>query len=408
MRQYDVAIAGEGLGVLVTSALLSAAGKKIILLSPILSPEANRTESASGIFLFPSGPSLTYGFERGGAFQQLFLDLGIPLEKPTVQSYQVALPQRRITVFPDQARTFDELKREFPREYPSLVSLYRDLENEARRISKSRIAAYLSKRSSAGRILRKRGFSRELLSFFNVQSLFFFQRPVAQLSLAMLILLCNSRPSSYYGGFEKLTALLRTIILRNGGEIQNDDPTTEMIYRKGGPTFFKTKQSEITARTIILGKPDTMMWLNHLGIKDEVIPVGMERDVLYQPDYARPDDFYVISLSSGNDGASPAGMRALNVALRTNSPLPPQKELAAQIGHIMPFLNEFTVRNDVVSASHDPSLPSALAFKPVATGTFEPLLFKASGRHIFLLHQRDYAPLQVIQAVRLLINKIVK
>ncbi|HET7318397.1 MAG TPA: NAD(P)-binding protein [Nitrospirota bacterium] len=77
MSTYDLAVVGAGLGGLAAAALFSAKGKKVLVSSPHASlAEALGVMAADG-FLFPSGPVLLYGFEPGGAFNQLFRDSGI-------------------------------------------------------------------------------------------------------------------------------------------------------------------------------------------------------------------------------------------------------------------------------------------------------------------------------------------
>ncbi len=410
MHHCDVAIVGDGFGGLVAGALLSASGKKTIILSPGSPPLRAGAESASDGLRFPAGPSLTYGFEEGGEFRQLFRDLGLQEEKPVIaRAYQVALPQRRITVFSDLANTLDELKREFPRDFPAIATFYRDLGKEALRVSKSRIADFFARHSSAGRFIGKYSFSPEVISFFNVQSIFFFQRPAAQLSFSALIRLCKLNPCQYYGGIDKLTGDLRAFIIAKGGAFHYDTSIPVTISRKGHSTVIKTDNDEVAASSVLFCKLDATMLVRHFGIQDDVVPVGMERDVLYQPDPAQPKELFILSLGNRNDG-SPAstGMRSLTVAVKAANPQSMLQVMAGRIEDIIPFFNEFAIQNVVAHPFADFPLPSGVTFKPLRTGSHIPIAFKSSVRRLYLLDQRDYAPLQVIQAIRFLIKQMAR
>ena len=187
--KYDLAVAGAGLGGLAVAALMSRSGKKVIVLESGASLDAALGVREFDGFRFFHGPTLSYGFEEGGAFHEIFskLDNAPPELLKHAHRFQVALPDRRITVSANQEETHDELKREFPREIQSIEKFYRDLKKEAARIMKSRMAAYFAKLKSATGFIGKYHFSSEFTIFLEIQSRFFFRKPLSQLSLTKLL-----------------------------------------------------------------------------------------------------------------------------------------------------------------------------------------------------------------------------
>ncbi len=220
MPKYDVAIIGAGLGGLAAAALLSSKKKKVIVL------ERNGPgERAVGVYekdgyTSSAAPTLSYGFERGGAFYELSSALGL-VHSVSVQSpcYQVALPDHRITVYADQGETLEELRREFPRDITMLIKFYQELHRLAEKLLTNRLSAFLTKHRSAAWFIGRYRFSRELTAFFDIQSLYFFQRRIADLSLVNLIALCDTPPLYLEGGFKKFADQMSSSILHHGGEI---------------------------------------------------------------------------------------------------------------------------------------------------------------------------------------------
>ncbi len=144
MPKYDLAVVGAGLGGLAAAALACRMNKKTIVLEPGDSVGgALRLYHRNG-FSFYLGPSLSFGFERGGALQHLNETLGIA-QNASLRSpcYQVVLPDRRITVYAEQSETLDELRREFPGEIDAIARFYQDIRKHALQNSKSAVSAFL-------------------------------------------------------------------------------------------------------------------------------------------------------------------------------------------------------------------------------------------------------------------------
>jgi phytoene dehydrogenase-like protein len=402
VSQFDLAVVGADLGGLASAALLSSAGKRSVLSTPAPTLAGAVGAAEKDGFLFCSGPSLTYGFEPGGAFHRLLADLGLEDMAPSrAPVYQVALPDRRITVSVVQEETFEELRREYPREFPAITRFYRELKKEAEKCAKSRISAYISMRIAAAGFIRKYGLSAEFLSFLDIQALFFFGQPVQGLSRAALMTLCTSGPFSYRGLHRRLADRLLSIILHKGGAIQYDEAAPEIVFRDGRPIGVKTSRGVAETGTILLSAPVSGTPVLFLGIREEVVPVGMVQDVLYLPDYAQPRKFISLSLSGKDDGAAaPRGMRSLSATFHSEEQTPELHMLTDRIGRLIPFLDDFLQFAEEYRPAGNASVPAAITFKPVRAGRGEPLLFKASRRNVYMLRLPHHSPLQQIPAVR--------
>ncbi len=404
MANYDLAVLGAGPGGLAVAALMGRNGKRVIVLESGDSLDAALgVREFEGFHFFRDAP-LSYGFEEGGILTGLFARLGLVHDGLTSPSrYQVALPDRRITVSANQEETYEELKREFPRESGVILHFFRDLKKESVHISKSRLAAYFARRKSAAKFIQKYHFSAEFMIFLDIQSRFFYQRPIDQLPAAQLITLCTMPPTRFAGGMQKLAGQLLALVRKNGGEIRFGETPPEIVTRSGRLIGIRTGQDLVEARTVLLDVPDTRVPMYYLGIHDHVVPVSMEQDVLYLPDYARPEAFLSISLSAKDDVASaPVKSRALTVSLRSAGNFAGyQSALIAPLADIMPFLND-NISFGKPSQPAAPSfiLPGDVTFKPVCSSAGLSLLAKASRKNLYMLHDAQYEPMELMTAVQ--------
>jgi phytoene dehydrogenase-like protein len=409
--KYDLVVVGAGLGGLAATALLSKKNKKAIVVEPgEVVGGALRTLEKDG-FVFTTGPALSFGFERGGAFQELYETLGIPHSASVLSPcYQVALPDRRITVYAEVSETQEELRREFPQEIDAIGAFYHDLRTETLRSSKNRVAAYLSKRRKAGTFIRKYRFSPELMAFFDIQSLVFFHQHVADISLASLILLFDTAPLAMQGGLKKLLDQMLDVILKNGGEVRYCMPFPEIVFRNGRAIGLKTPQDLAEADTILLNTEQQQHGSAlFIGIRDEVVPVGMSQVVLCLPDYAQPSQFFTLSLSPKDDiSTAPKGMRALTASFPDGQhTLHGNNALIQQVGKLIPFLRELLIFcEEYAPASRSYTVPEGVTFKPVRTSDGQPMLSRSSQKNIYLLADGWGAPLQTIRAAQRLVERL--
>jgi glycine/D-amino acid oxidase-like deaminating enzyme len=407
--KYDLIVVGAGLGGLVASALLSKRSKKAVIVDPDKEIGGALGSYEKNGFVFTAGPSLSFGFERGGAFQKLYETLGIPHSASVLSPcYQVALPDRRITVYAETSETLEELRREFPLEIDAIAQFYRDLRVEAIRSSNNRLAAYLAKRRKASTFIRKYRFSRELMAFFDVQSLVFIHRHVMDVSLASLMQLFDTVPLSIQGGFKKLLDQMVDVILKNGGEVQYGTPLPEIVFRDGHAIALKMSQDLVDADTILLNtgqqREDSMLFI---GIHDEVVPVSMSQFVLCLPDYAYPGRFFTLSLNpKDDDSTAPKGMRALTVSFPNEQfLLQGDDALMQQVGKLIPFLQTFMAFSETyTSASRPYAVPDGVTFKPIRTSDGQPVLSKSKRGDIYLLVDGRGTPLQTIHAAQRLVD----
>ena len=412
MPKYDVAIIGAGLGGLTAAALLSSRKKKTIVIeqSASLSDALGVVEKDG--FIFSNGPSLSYGFEHCGALQEFSAGLGIR-QNTTVPApcYQVALPDRRITVFTEHDETLEELRREFPEEINTVAKFYYDLDKTAKQIAKNRVIAALTKWRSAKGFIGKYRFSRALAAFFDVQSFYFFQRPAADLSLATLITLCNTPPRRIHGGFRKFGDQLYGVVLQHGGEVRYNEPSPEFSFPGTGVINIKTAQGMAEADMVLLNAlPHRRRSMLFAGLREDVVPVGMSHDVLFVPDYSRPQDFVALSLNAKEDDAvAPRGMRALSVSFEEQQNMYADKQvLIEQLNGLMPFLNDFMVfSEEPKSGDGHAVVPVDLSMKPYRRREGTSLLNRTSQRNVFVLQDAQEAPLRMISDVRRFVDKVV-
>jgi hypothetical protein len=321
----------------------------------------------------------------------------------------VALPDHRITIFADQGETLEELRREFPKEINALIKFHRDLHSLAAKSGKNRFWSYVTTRRSAAGFIRGYRFSRELTLFFDIQSLYFFRRPVAELSLVDLITLCDTPPLYLEGGFKKLADQLYSTILQQGGEILYNQTDTELATRGGHIVGIKTKQEVIEADTILLNlsrRYDSSTIF--MGLRETVMPVGMCPEVLYLPDYQSPRDFYTLSLGAKDDVArAPKGMRALSVSFRSGqSGAVDKMAFIERLNRLIPFLDEYLVFSDEHRTGDEGiDVPEGVTFKPLRSGEGTSLLYRGS-RSIYLLKNAQTAPLQVMSEVNRYVKKV--
>jgi glycine/D-amino acid oxidase-like deaminating enzyme len=407
--KYDVAVVGAGLGGLAVAALLSSKNKRIIVIERGASLNGAVGAYARDGYSFCASPALSYGFDRGGAFYTLSASLGI-VHSVSMRSpcYQVALPDHRITIFADQGETIEELRREFPNEVNTLTKFYQDLHRLAGKMVRSRLSAYLTRHRSAAGFIREYRFSRELTAFFDIQSLYFFQRHIAELSLVDLITLCDTPPHYLEGGFKKLADQLHSTILQLGGEILYDQTIDEFAV-KGTTVGIKAKQEVVEADTMLLNLSHDDSSTIFMGLRETVIPVGMCPEVLYLPDYRSPGDFFTLSLGAKDDVSSaPKGMRALSISFRSEQNNADDKQaLMGHLNRLIPFLNDHLVFSEEHRNSDEGiGLPEGVTFKPLRPGHGDSLLFRGSKKNIYLLKNAQTAPLQVMSEVNRFVEKV--
>lgn len=410
MPKYDVAVVGAGVGGLLTAAFLAKRNKKVILLET-----AGTLGDALGFvetqgFRFSPMPSLTFGFEQGGAAAAACAELGIhesaSLRSP---SYQVALPDRRVSIFAEPGETLEELRREFPREIDGLVRFTRDMEKAALRIRTGKIAAYRARYLGAARALGRYRFSRELVLFFDLQSRAFFRRPLSAISLRALVTLVTASPLFPEGGMRRFADQLVAALLRNGGEVRYGVPWPEISFVRNKVEGLVTAAGLVEAEGIVVSSREpgrgTALFL---GLREDVIPVGMERAVICLPDYSRPEAFFTLSLSSAEEtGIAPKGMRAVSAVFSPGfSPRDGRGALMKQVAAMIPFLEQYlVVTQELKPAAAKYPFPPGMRFKPVKTEGNHSLVERSSPK-IYVIHDGKGWLGQEVSAARKVVEKL--
>jgi phytoene dehydrogenase-like protein len=345
VQKFDVAVLGAGIAGLSVAALVSKAGKKVVLTDPGDRAGGCVAGVAQDGFRFTAGPNAVYGLEPGGILHALFASLDESSKEPIrAARYQVVLPDRRITITPGQQETLEELRREYPREIDRIAALYRDAGKLAQKTASSRISAYLNARRSAWKLLGRYRLSHELLTYLSVQSRYFFGQGLETLPLSSLVLLLSTAPAEFPAGYDHLAARIASRIDGQKGTILWNEPWPDLQSRGRRATGISTSQGTLEAKAVLINADGSgAEQVLFLGIREEVIPVSMEHTVLCLPDYQKPDDYFSLAVAPRGMNA-PESMRALTVVFSVHSAdFSTQDVLIERLLPVMPFLKDFVV-----------------------------------------------------------------
>lgn len=413
MLKYDVAVVGAGLGGLTVAALCAKRNRKTIVLEPGETISESLRHIRRDDFSFSASPSLSLGFERGGILHDIYSELGITHSESVLSPcFQVVLPDHRINVYDEAEKTVEELGREFSPEVGAIKKLYQDIRKVSTQISKSRFYAYRARHRKAGGFIRSYQLSHELTQFFNVQSLFFFQRPVYDISLSSLARLLDTAPLYLHGGVEKLAQQLLDVILRNGGEIRYSEPWPALSTPGGRTARLETGRGQVEAEFILFNTQQRARRTHLLlAVRDDVIPVGMAQELICLSEYARlEENFFSLSVNARDDESfAPSGKRSLTATFTNPEQGPADAlEFFGRIETIIPFLKSHMV----FSQEYRPEpriypFPSDVAFKPVvfADDAF-PMVSRTSYKNAYVLYDDRGTPAQAVYAARRLAEQL--
>jgi hypothetical protein len=403
VAKYELAVVGTGLAGLTAAALACRKNKKTVFLQ---TGNVDGSYRKNGFQFFPE-PALAFGFDRGGPFHHLSEELGLAvnagLQSP---SYQVALPDRRITVYAELTETLEELRREFPREIDRIARFYHDLRKKGLRNSKSSISAFVSQFRKAGSFIRSYRFSPEFTVFLEVQSLTFFGKSINALPLLSLITLFDSTPFFVEGGFRKLNNHMLDVLLKNGADVKHLDAAQDITV---GSRELSFGQENFHADSILLTvRQKKRGGILCIGFNENGLPEGMLRDVLYVPDYSHPERFYAVSVSpEGDTDLAPMGMRTITVSYNDTEPLMTDEDRIAQLGVLVPFFSDFGLFADnYPMLTPNVRLPDGVSFKTIRTSDRTNLLSRSSLKGVYMVSNGDGTPSQSIIAARRFIESI--
>ncbi len=411
MHKYDIACIGAGMAGLAAAALLTRAGKTVCLMDP--ADSAGGCVAAHEIegFRFTPGPAITYGFEPGGILKKLFSELDLSASATSsFPGYQVVMPEHRIAVSGDPRETLEELVREFPGEIKGLTRLYREVRKLSERSSKSRLSSYFLRQRTAAAYLQSYRFGRNIIAYFDIQSRFFFGSSLQRMPLASLVLMLTSAPHYLPGGFTRLADQLLSIVQQQNGTWYHGEPFPELLFRANRINGIRTSRGIIEPRTVLLNVPgERSESILFLGIRDEVVPVGMLQNVLCLAEDERFGDYYTLSLSPADDRmAAPTGMRSLTAAFPPAQAFDqPMDSFVSRIIPVVPFLQKFLV----TSSMQDPharrfTLPPAATIQSSEYRVGRPMLTPCSVKNLKIVPDSVRALLPAVFTAQAVAEKL--
>jgi len=406
LPKVDLTVLGAGIGGLAAAALLARQGKNVVVFAPGNEVGGAFVPARTEGYQFPMGPTLTFGNELTGTLQKLYVELGITHgDRGRSTSYQVALPDRRLTVYPEKTETLEELRREYPNEIDGIVRFFHLVDKIAVRSSKSRLSSFLSQHRRSSALLKRYRFSHELLSFFDIQSRYFFGQSVHDLPISKLVSMISTSPQYEPLGFKKIADLLLEVILKHDGIVRFSEPFPEMAPQRGNRVGLSTTGGMEESGIVLLNTRGRLRdSFNFIGILDQGVPVGMRHEVICLPDYARPGDLFCLALSRhGDESAAPRGKRALTVWFPFRAPDQDRsKELVDPIidpiKEIIPFLDRFI---DTVHAQR----PDGTQYATPSTmlGREESSLIRlerGAAKNLYLIRDDASYPVQAVAAAQ--------
>ncbi len=411
MSSADVAVIGAGLPGLAAAVLLARAHRRVVVVDPAGLPGGVLAARGENGQVIAAGPALTCGFGAGGVLRYLYAAAGLaaPVRTPGVPVYQVALPDRRISVFSEGDATREELRREFPREIDRIARLMGELVRINDRCGRSRFYAFLAKRRSAASFLAAHGCSRELSAFFGVQLRSFFGHGTDGVTLRELAEMVAAGPLPVPGGWQVLAGRLRDVLTSLGGEFRTGGawPDIQILSRRVRSVVLR--EGEITAGAVLLNTPWQEERSLLLSVKGEGIPVGMASTVLCLAAYAEPREVFVLSCADaervpghGNSGAMKMVANFLPAAQRPA----PDGRLLDRLRILMPFLDGFLLSS--VEREPWPERPVAYdRFLPQTAARSRLDADMAAGvRNLWLLRDRSFALVRPISRARRIAEKL--
>jgi phytoene dehydrogenase-like protein len=408
-KLFDVTVLGANLSGLVASALLVKRGFNVL----VVDLENERREVKKGGYTLRRFPSLFLGFGPKQVYADILGELGIPvLEKKRFAlaepAYQIVLPNNRIDVFQGRDELFGILRREFPDQATRMMSFYNDIDRyasairnfmaqdviypptgiregmRARHAAKQVMSANKEKVNvDYSEFLASFEMSRSATAFIDaqVQLLSPIFPDSATLYYASYLLgwtdkgifkavggvkaledICKERIASYRGSFHHSSGIEAIDFGKITGikfpEVKENIKTKYILYTGNPEEFFgqfAPKSFKGNLKNMMqIPEPSCHTFTLYLGIDDQVVPVGMEENVILIKD---PEaellnaNMIFLRLSDADDsGFAPPGKRLLSATMKVQ---PGAEELTAaevqklagsateSIHQLMPFLEDF-------------------------------------------------------------------
>ncbi|MFQ5455037.1 MAG: hypothetical protein ACE5EA_02395 [Nitrospirota bacterium] len=361
MERYDIITVGRELPGLITSALLAKRGKKVLLIDN--DKRRDKYLFKKGNYTFVKEPSLFFGFEKGGVFDQLFSELGITLFLLRREGYnigypsplfQVVLSDNRIDIFSSREEFLHELKREFLDEIDNISSFLNEIyqiddniypfvyipsnktfSHLRERISylKDRLRYILShlkySKISGNEYLLQHNLDGRFKEFSEMLNLFFYLSAADKVSAVEIISLfgfLKRGAVSIRGGIPTLSDILIENIKKNGGSIIPDTNRLRFAHKKRSLQGIYIKEDTMIRgdRFIFNISKDPFhnrsrrSYRFYFIINDNLIPSPMKENLILAIIYDKDmfaDKFIYINLSPENDRYfAPPGKRCIKIS----------------------------------------------------------------------------------------------
>lgn len=349
-KKYDAVFAGRSLSSLAAAAALAKRGRSVLLLT------GTDVNAPSPLFRFAQGPLLYFGFEEGGAMEGFFSELPLPIPslrkegflfKRAVSFLQIVQSQHRVDLSSQNEEYLDELKREFGPQLQKIKSFFQEIEKETLALSPylgrfsqveihglvDRLGAWKQefdfqravqsyKKKSAPEFLAPFAFDEEFLEYLDLQSLFAFRKPLAEISTFDLILLMWSLSKGgvrMVGGASTLIAFFIKIIKGWGGEVVADKTITQVETKgKRIEEIILEDGTRLSTKHLVVVQPPPSSTIHfYFTLRNDSIPSPMKESLLMTWGEEIPADVQDLlvlrlSLPEEEEGFA-AGLRALVV-----------------------------------------------------------------------------------------------
>ena len=347
-KKYDAVFVGCSLTSLAAAAALAKKGRSVLFVT------GTETNPPPPLFQFAQGPLLYLGFEEGGAMEGFFSDLLLPIPnlrkegflfKRVVPFLQIVQSQHRIDLSSQTEEYLDELKREFGSQLQKIKSFFQEIEKETLALSpylgrfsqveihgladrlnawKQRFdfqrAVQSYKKKSATEFLAPFAFDEEFLEYLDVQSLFAFRKPLAEISTFDLMLLIwgvSKGGIRMVGGASTLISFFLKLIKGWGGQVIQDKMIAQVETRgKRADEAILEDGTRISGRHFLMTQPPSgSVFHFYFTLRSEWIPAPMKESLLMTWGDEIPADVHDLlalrlSLPEEEEGFS-AGVRGL-------------------------------------------------------------------------------------------------
>ena len=400
---FEVIVLGSGLGGLVAAAVLSKAGRRVLLLKEKGYESSCRREG----YRFVPFSNFSEKCPKVSLLQRVSKDLGLSSPdgspEPVLPKifFQVILPGARIDLFDDFSLLQEEWRREFPDELNQIRTAYDEFTGVLDLLESRR-----NKEGSPHFPIAPRSLIRHCLSFLSLsrerrnETLSSLSKEFNELVHLQLMARGNFYPDALpfsltaylllhgrQGGWisptdpEEFEHGIVDAYLRWGGGVEEIEgvESVERKWRKGFTVIPEGESRVFQGRSLILNAPlhtvtgllgrcgkSLSKWLEKvhpryllfpvfLGIRDKAVPVGMGDLLVSMLDLQKPyedGNVLLMALSSrGDEAAAPEGHRALTIqslvpytAMRNWNQVSfasHQESVMKHVNRLFPFLDRF-------------------------------------------------------------------